>query len=97
MVDEDPGRSSSNSPSCHGSVLRRRHRRGCIAFTYQFHLSVAVLAFKAAYGLLESRRENDKRIISLYVEMKDMISILVQSVMVSFTPENILTCYCVVG
>ncbi|KAI0960928.1 hypothetical protein AcV7_000168 [Taiwanofungus camphoratus] len=41
-------------------------------------VSVAVLAFKAVYTLELTRRENDKRIISLYVEMKDMITVLVQ-------------------
>ena len=42
--------------------------------------TVAVLAFKAVYTLETKRRENDKKIISLYVEMKDMMSVLVRCV-----------------
>ncbi len=38
----------------------------------------AVLAFKAVYTMEMTRRENDRRIISLHVSMKDMIQILVQ-------------------
>ncbi|KAF8509109.1 hypothetical protein BU17DRAFT_56323 [Hysterangium stoloniferum] len=41
-------------------------------------VSVVVLAFKAAWTLEINRRENDKRIIALYVEMRDMMSIIVQ-------------------
>ncbi|TCD69752.1 hypothetical protein EIP91_006288 [Steccherinum ochraceum] len=41
-------------------------------------VTVAVLAFKAVYTMEMIRRENDKRIRSLYVEMKDMMAILVQ-------------------
>ena len=40
--------------------------------------SVAVLAFKAVYTMEMTRRQNDKRIITLYVSMKDMIAVLVQ-------------------
>ena len=43
----------------------------------QLH-SVAVLAFKAVYTMEMTRRDNDRRVKSLYVEMKDMMSILVQ-------------------
>ncbi|KAI0340329.1 hypothetical protein BDW22DRAFT_412068 [Trametopsis cervina] len=44
------------------------------------HIFVAapILAFKAVYSMERTRRENDKRIISLYVAMKDMIAVLVQ-------------------
>ncbi|TCD60695.1 hypothetical protein EIP91_009662, partial [Steccherinum ochraceum] len=41
-------------------------------------VGVAVLAFKAAYKMDMARRENDKRIRSLYVEMKEMIAVLIQ-------------------
>lgn len=39
---------------------------------------VVVLAFKAAYTMELTRRNNDKRITTLYLSMKDMISVLVQ-------------------
>lgn len=39
---------------------------------------VAVLAFKTAYSMEMTRRQNDKRILSLYVEMKDMMEVLFQ-------------------
>jgi hypothetical protein len=39
---------------------------------------VAVLAFKAVYTLEAKRRDNDKKIISLYVEMRDMMAVLIQ-------------------
>ncbi|THH02037.1 hypothetical protein EW026_g779 [Hermanssonia centrifuga] len=41
-------------------------------------VTAAVLAFKAVYTMEMTRRENDRRIISLHVSMKDMIQILVQ-------------------
>ncbi|TCD65461.1 hypothetical protein EIP91_002675 [Steccherinum ochraceum] len=41
-------------------------------------VTVAVLAFKAVYTMEMTRRENDKRIRSLYVEMKEMIAVLIQ-------------------
>ncbi|KAF9644577.1 hypothetical protein BDM02DRAFT_928516 [Thelephora ganbajun] len=41
-------------------------------------IAVAVLAFKAAYTLETKRRENDKRVLTLYVEMKDMMAVLIQ-------------------
>ncbi|GBE88944.1 hypothetical protein SCP_1403520 [Sparassis crispa] len=41
-------------------------------------VQVAVLAFKAVYTLETKRRANDKKIIALYVEMKDMIAVLIQ-------------------
>ncbi|THH29238.1 hypothetical protein EUX98_g4953 [Antrodiella citrinella] len=41
-------------------------------------VTVAVLAFKAVYTMEMTRRENDRRIRSLYVEMKDMIAVLIQ-------------------
>ncbi|THH27677.1 hypothetical protein EUX98_g6499, partial [Antrodiella citrinella] len=41
-------------------------------------VTVAVLAFKAVYSMEMTRRENNKWIWSLYVEMKDMIAVLIQ-------------------
>ena len=37
-----------------------------------------LLAFKAVYTLEMTRRENDTKIRALYVEMKDMVAVLVQ-------------------
>ena len=37
---------------------------------------VVVLAFKTAYTLERRRRDNNKKIVSLFVEMKDMMGIL---------------------
>lgn len=39
---------------------------------------MAVLAFKAVYTLEVTRHENDKKIIALYVEMKEMMTVLIQ-------------------
>lgn len=36
------------------------------------------MAFKAVYTLELKRRENEKKIIALYVEMKDMMGVLLQ-------------------
>ncbi|KAJ7584970.1 hypothetical protein C8J56DRAFT_139201 [Mycena floridula] len=41
-------------------------------------IGVALLAFKAVWALEMKRRENDKRILALYVEIKDMMAVLVQ-------------------
>ncbi|EKM56765.1 uncharacterized protein PHACADRAFT_172445 [Phanerochaete carnosa HHB-10118-sp] len=41
-------------------------------------VAAAILAFKAVYSMERTRQENDKRIIALYVAMKDMIRVLVQ-------------------
>ncbi|KAF8581694.1 hypothetical protein K439DRAFT_202072 [Ramaria rubella] len=41
-------------------------------------IGVAVMAFKAVYTLEMKRRENDKRIIALHVEMKDTMGMLMQ-------------------
>ncbi|KAJ2965360.1 hypothetical protein NUW54_g14143 [Trametes sanguinea] len=41
-------------------------------------VTVAVLAFKAVYALETTRQENDRRVVMLYVEMKDMMSVMVQ-------------------
>ncbi|KAI0041300.1 hypothetical protein FA95DRAFT_1501703 [Auriscalpium vulgare] len=41
-------------------------------------IGVAVMAFKTVYTLELKRRENEKTIIALYVEMKDMMTVLLQ-------------------
>ncbi|KAF8516788.1 hypothetical protein JB92DRAFT_2909192 [Gautieria morchelliformis] len=41
-------------------------------------VGVAVMAFKAVWTLEMKRRENDKRIIALHVEMKNMMTVLIQ-------------------
>ncbi|KAJ7246566.1 hypothetical protein B0H12DRAFT_758041 [Mycena haematopus] len=41
-------------------------------------IGVAVMAFKAVWALEEKRRANDKMILSLHMEMKDMMSVLTQ-------------------
>ena len=41
---------------------------------------VAVLAFKAVYYLETTRQENDRRVMTLYVKMKDMMMVMVQCV-----------------
>lgn len=38
--------------------------------------TVVVLAFKTVYTLEQKRRDNDKKIILLYVGMKDMMGVL---------------------
>jgi hypothetical protein len=39
------------------------------------------LAFKTVYNLELKRRDNEKKIIALYVEMKDMMGVLLLCVM----------------
>ncbi|KAM5542283.1 hypothetical protein V8D89_004156 [Ganoderma adspersum] len=41
-------------------------------------VTVAVLAFRAVYALESTRQENDRRVATLYVEMKDMMMVMVQ-------------------
>ncbi|KAJ6560408.1 hypothetical protein B0H19DRAFT_1147563 [Mycena capillaripes] len=41
-------------------------------------IGVAVMAFKAVWALEQKRRANDKMILSLHMEMKDMMSVLTQ-------------------
>ena len=43
---------------------------------------VVVLAFKAVYTLEQMRRDNEKKVIALYVEMKDMMGVLLLYVQV---------------
>ncbi|THH02008.1 hypothetical protein EW026_g787 [Hermanssonia centrifuga] len=49
-----------------------------VAKLHPFVAAAPILAFKAVYSMERTRRENDKRIISLYVAMKDMIVVLIQ-------------------
>ena len=42
------------------------------------HAPVVVLAFKAAYNMEKTRRDNDKRISLLYVAMRDMLMVVVE-------------------
>ena len=42
--------------------------------------TVVVLAFKTVYTLEQKRRDNDEKVISLHVEMKDMIGVLLRYV-----------------
>jgi hypothetical protein len=41
-------------------------------------VGVAVMAFKAVWALEMKRRENDRRILALHMEMKDMMAVLTQ-------------------
>ncbi|KAI9070177.1 hypothetical protein FKP32DRAFT_1640045 [Trametes sanguinea] len=41
-------------------------------------VTVALLAFKAAYTLELTRRENDRRVVILYVEMKELMKTMIQ-------------------
>ncbi|KAJ7181616.1 hypothetical protein C8R43DRAFT_969666 [Mycena crocata] len=41
-------------------------------------IGVAVMTFQAVWALEVKRRENDKKIIALHVEMRDMMAVLVQ-------------------
>ncbi|KAF7319371.1 VPS13 domain-containing protein [Mycena chlorophos] len=41
-------------------------------------IGVAVMAFKAVWALEQKRRDNDKKILALHVEMKDMMGVLTQ-------------------
>jgi hypothetical protein len=51
---------------------------------------VVVLAFKTVYTLEQKRRDNEKKIIALYVEMKDMMGVLLLYVQV-FTHYTVLS------
>ncbi|KAF7341977.1 hypothetical protein MVEN_01784700 [Mycena venus] len=41
-------------------------------------IGVAVMAFKAVWALEQKRRENDRRILALHMEMKNMMGVLTQ-------------------
>ncbi|KAI0038795.1 hypothetical protein FA95DRAFT_1551039, partial [Auriscalpium vulgare] len=41
-------------------------------------IAVAVMAFKTVYTLEVKRRDNEKKVIALYVQMKDMMGVLIQ-------------------
>lgn len=55
---------------------------------------VAVLAFKTVYTLEKKRRDNDKKIISLFVGMKDMMGSLLLCViqLASIQPITLISC-----
>jgi hypothetical protein len=53
---------------------------------------VVVLAFKTVYNLEHKRRGNEKKIIALYVQMKDMMGVLLLYVQV-FTHYTVLCLY----
>jgi hypothetical protein len=53
---------------------------------------VAVLAFKTVYTLEQKRRDNDKKIISLFVGMKDMMGSLLLYVIPSIQPITLISC-----
>jgi hypothetical protein len=55
---------------------------------------VAVLAFKTVYTLEQKRRDNDKKIISLFVGMKDMMGSLLLCViqLSSIQPITLISC-----
>jgi hypothetical protein len=38
------------------------------------------MAFKAVWALEQKRRENDRRVLALHMEMKDMMGVLTQCV-----------------
>lgn len=44
--------------------------------------TVVVLAFKTAYTIEMKRSRNEKKIIAVYVEMKDMMGVLLWYVMI---------------
>ncbi|KAI0061160.1 hypothetical protein BV25DRAFT_1805982 [Artomyces pyxidatus] len=48
-----------------------------VAILHPF-IGVAVMAFKTVYTLEMKRRDNENKIIALYVEMKDMMAVLLQ-------------------
>jgi hypothetical protein len=59
---------------------------GTSTLRYKFTCSdreiVVVLAFKAVYTLEQKRRDNEQKIIALYVEMKDMMGVLLLCVQI---------------
>lgn len=50
---------------------------------------VVVLAFTSAYRLEAKRRDNEKKIVALFVQMKDMMSVLFLCVQ-AFTNYTVL-------
>jgi hypothetical protein len=53
---------------------------------------VVILAFKTVYTLEQKRRDNDKKIISLYVGMKDMMGALLLYVLPSIHRCRLTSC-----
>lgn len=54
--------------------------RGVRGYCCTHHPLVVVIAFKACYNMEVTRRQNDKRVIALLQEMKDMMEVLIRSV-----------------
>jgi hypothetical protein len=52
--------------------------------------TVVVMAFKTVYTLELKRRDNEKKVIALYVEMKDMMGVLLLCVL-AFAYHALLT------
>ena len=52
----------------------------CRALTEDVLREVAILAFRAVYELELKRRENDKKILAVYGDMRDMMAALAQYV-----------------
>lgn len=50
---------------------------------------VVVLAFQAVYTLEQKRRDNEQKIIALFVEMKDMMGVLLLCVQI-FLPHTLM-------
>ena len=55
-------------------------------------LTVAVGAFRVVVELDMKRRDNDKKIGVLFVEMRDMMEALLQCVLLSYVLTNIAAC-----
>lgn len=53
---------------------------------------VVVLAFKVVYTLEQKRRDNDKKVISLFVGMKDMMGSLLLCVIPSIQQITLISC-----
>ena len=66
---------------------------GCSCFVISCDVTenlVVVLAFKTVYTLELKRRDNEKKIIALYVEMKDMMGVLLLCVvMFTYVPRSL--------
>ena len=49
-----------------------------------------MLAFKAVYTLEKDRRDNDDRVITLYVSMKNMMNVIVQYVIAAIVVCDVI-------
>ena len=50
---------------------------------------VVVMAFKTAYTLQQKRRDNDQKVISLFVEMKDIMGVLLLYGVPFYLPQSL--------